>query len=161
MATRTTASPSLQVHDHTLHRRQRWSALLGLSCNKKKPKEWRLTQPQTRMRHDPTAMGYLTASIAVLTCSPSRCYDRGHAHTINVSPSQTRARIFPFALQATGFNFMFCDILAPIQATCSICTHADHLQHHSIVHNSSSALPLHAESRKITNNAYSGIVCIN
>jgi len=152
MATRTTASPSLQVHDHT--------ATLVRSARviqqTKKPKEWRLTQPQTCMRHDPTAMGYLTASIAVPTFSPSRCYDRGDAHTINVSPSRTRAH---FPLCAARSWLMFCDIFALIQATCSVCTHTDHLQRHSIVRNSSSALPLHAQSRNCTNNANSGIVC--
>ena len=115
MATRTTASPSLQVHDHT--------ATLVRSARviqqTKKPKEWRLTQPQTCMRHDPTAMGYLTASIAVPTFSPSRCYDRGDAFTINVSPSRTRAH-FMLSLQAAGFDFMFCDIFSLIQATCSV-----------------------------------------
>ena len=91
MATRTTAPPipaGPRPHDNI------GPLCQGYLTTKKKPKEWRLTQPQTRMRHDPTAMGYLTASIAVLTFSPSRCYDRGDALTINVSPSRTRAH-FP------------------------------------------------------------------
>jgi hypothetical protein len=97
------------------------------------------------MRHDPIAMGYLTASIAVPTFSPSRCYDRGDAFTINVSPSRTRAH-FMLSLQAAGFDFMFCDIFSFIQATCSVCTHTDNLRH-SIAH-SNSALPFHCPQQQ-------------
>jgi hypothetical protein len=47
------------------------------------------------MRHDPTAMGYLTVSIAVPTFFSSRCYDRGDALTINVSsPPTPRASVY-------------------------------------------------------------------
>jgi hypothetical protein len=45
------------------------AAVLGLSNNNKKPKEWCLTQPQTHMRHDQTAMGYL-AQASILQFPP-------------------------------------------------------------------------------------------
>ena len=84
----TTLHTSLQPHDHTAALVRSARVLLQRKTKQNKAR----TQPQTRMRHDPTAMGYFTASnFAVPTFSPSRCYDRGHALTINVSPSRTRA----------------------------------------------------------------------
>jgi hypothetical protein len=59
---------SLQLHDHsaTLVRSAR-----VIRNKKTKPKRWRLTQPQTRFRYDPIAMGYLTTAAFAWTTNLS------------------------------------------------------------------------------------------
>ena len=60
--------------------------------------KWRLTQPQTRFRHDPIEMGYLTNPLKLLGFQPlpSHPYDRAKAHNKRVAIMRCLSKgVFP------------------------------------------------------------------